>query len=89
MQKLNINYLIEWYNNPVTKLVLEALVDRQNKENLGFIGNQNLNSEQYIIERNLYRLMGKNEVIKKLVDKDYIKSTLLRDYVVWENSGVI
>lgn len=85
MLKLNLEYLHDWFRNPITQVVMKALIEKQQQENLTYLSNTSINSEQYTIERNLYRLMGKNEVIKKLTDKDHVKTTLLRDYVQWSD----
>lgn len=88
-QKFSNEFFLSWLSHPVTQTVFQALIERQHQENLSFITNNSLNSEQYMIERNLYRLMGKNEIIKKLTDRNLLKTTLLKEYVIWSDEKTL
>lgn len=79
---LEIDVLRNWFADPLTKIILNELANRQEREQTNFLKIP-LDSEPYVIERRLYRLAGRTEIMRQIQDYDWIKDTLLEDRVEW------
>lgn len=79
---LEVDSLRNWFDHPLSKLILKALADRAVHEQAKFLA-MPLNAEPHTIERQLFRLSGKSELTRQLIEFDWIKDVLLEDTVEW------
>lgn len=79
---LEIDVLKNWFDHPVTKIILNELANRQEREQTNFLKIP-LDSEPYVIERRLYKLAGRTEIMRQIQDYEWIKEVLLEDRVEW------
>ena len=79
---LEIDLLRNWFDHPISKMILEELMYRSAREQSDFLA-MPLNAEPYTIERKLFKLSGKAELTKQITEFEWIKSILLEDRVKW------
>lgn len=80
---LTHNQFTLWLEHPLTQVLIKCLEDIRDKDNASFVRGVRLNEEQYVIERNLYRLSGQQQLINKLVDPETLKESVLSTHVSW------
>lgn len=81
---IHTSALSKWLEDPFTQLYMDALKEIKEKDNHRLVMQSGMSTEPYILERNLYRTMGRTEIINKATEYDQIKDSLLDKYVEWK-----
>lgn len=72
-----------WHEHPLTQVLMQCLVEIRDRDNASFVRGVKLNEEQYVLERNLYKLSGQQQLINKLVDSETLRDNILSQHVTW------